>query len=161
MTLNLESLEGSCLSALDLSGKILSNLAECSKQENQGIDKLLESILSNTCWVAFDEKGSIMSCVRFRLKPAELYLFDIHIFDPYKSRGLGRGLMKYMEETARAAGKKYLRLRCRNYSKANNFYIKCGYASVGSDGNFIRYQKVLFPESGRNMGGDGGACPAD
>ncbi|MEX0320126.1 MAG: GNAT family N-acetyltransferase [Ruegeria sp.] len=67
-----------------------------------------------------------------RRRSDHLYLDHLYIRPPHQGKGLGRKIVRTVQEEAREAGLP-IRLMALKQSSANDFYRSCGFAFVTSD----------------------------
>jgi len=89
--------------------------------------------------VVVGDRGAIGAFgIMFHTKDdAHLLLFAVH--KTVQRRGVGSAILRWLEEAARTAGAKRIRVECRrDNAAARNFYCEHGYAELDITANYYR-----------------------
>lgn len=121
----------------EMRGEDIENLAEALGWPWQGIDRRWQELVAGyrEMFVAVVDgrpAGSVSVNEREE-RPGMLHLFALDVAEPLRSRGIGRGLVAYVEAEARRRGHEgvYLEVGVTN-DGARRLYERLGYAQDGA-----------------------------
>lgn len=94
---------------------------------------LMRSIKRGELIVATNSTGLIAFVEYHHRRDAQTTLYHIVVAPDYRRQGVGRRLIEWLADEARAVGKEIIALKCPTTLPANDFYARTGWSLAGSE----------------------------
>ncbi|MFY0653655.1 MAG: GNAT family N-acetyltransferase [Cyclobacteriaceae bacterium] len=91
-----------------------------------------EQIREGYSYYLIKQGGNDIGYLSFKEEPEALFLSKIYVSLELRKTGVGSSAMKFLEEHARLAGLKNIRLTVNKHNKSKEAYLKMGFKDCGS-----------------------------
>lgn len=107
------------------------DLLDGQRTDPEGLREIIETPL-NQIEMALDENARLIGCVHIKREESALYFGMLTVSPTLQSKGLGKEIIKHVEEIAREWGMKRIRISVIQYRKELiAFYERRGFKATG------------------------------
>lgn len=127
-------------------------LAWVADEPTGSAEDFLPAIAARTVWVAEDRETGIVGELRGEITGDVLHIVELAVAKEFQRRGLGRALLDFAIDAARARGLRAITLTTFRHVAWNApFYARYGFVELRDSELDARLRQTLLAEEGRGL----------